>query len=252
MYDGSTRRAALRLLSQGRTLSEVSRELAVSRSALKDWRDNGWEPKFSSSCYRCESLATVPPDPAAYSHRLGLYLGDGCISHMRRGVYSLRVACCDAYPRLIGECEASIKAVRPGAKVFRVQESGCTAVVPLWKHWPCLFPQHGPGRKHERHVVLEPWQEEIVRAHPGPFLRGLFHSDGCRITNWTVKVVNGEPKRYEYPRYFFTNFSEDILGLCTWALDLVGIEHRRPSPRNISVARRASVAILDQHVGPKS
>ena len=99
---------------------------------------------------------------------------------------------------------------------------------------------------------LEPWQEEIVREHPGLFLRGLFHSDGCRVLNWTEKVVAGERKRYEYPRYFFTNASEDILGLCTWALDLLGIEHRRPSPRNVSVARRASVAILDQHVGPKS
>jgi hypothetical protein len=24
------------------------------------------------------------------------------------------------------------------------------------------FPQHGPGRKHERPIVLEPWQLEIV------------------------------------------------------------------------------------------
>jgi hypothetical protein len=27
-----------------------------------------------------------------------------------------------------------------------------------WKHWPCLFPQHGPGRKHERRIALVPWQ----------------------------------------------------------------------------------------------
>ena len=24
------------------------------------------------------------------------------------------------------------------------------------KHWPCLFPQHGPGRKHERKIELTP------------------------------------------------------------------------------------------------
>ena len=120
------------------------------------------------------------------------------------------------------------------------------------KHWPCLFPQHGPGRKHEREIVLEPWQVAFVEGHPGPFLRGLFNSDGCRITNWTERPVGGERKRYEYPRYFFSNRSEDILQLCEWALDLLGVEHRRSNAWNISVARRASVAVLDQHVGPKS
>ena len=91
----------------------------------------------------------------------------------------------------------------------------------------------------------------IVDQHPGRFLRGLFHSDGCRVTNWTEKMVAGERKRYEYPRYFFSNRSEDILRLCEWALDLLGIEHRRSNVWNVSVARRASVAALDAHVGPK-
>ena len=55
---------------------------------------------------------------------------------------------------------------------------------------------------HDRPIVLEPWQRALVSADPRPFLRGLFHSDGGRITNWTVRPVGGEPKRYEYPRYF--------------------------------------------------
>jgi hypothetical protein len=68
-------------------------------------------------------------------------------------------------------------------------------------HWPCLFPQHGAGRKHERPIVLEPWQRETIEADPRPFLRGLFRSDGCRITNWAVRQLAAGPKRYEYPRY---------------------------------------------------
>jgi hypothetical protein len=88
--------------------------------------------------------------------------------------------------------------------------------------------------KHTRRIVLEPWQQEIVEAHTGPFLRGLFHSDG-----------------YTYPRYFFTNKSTDILDLCAAGLDRLGIAHRRPRPDTISVARRAAVAALDEHVGPK-
>lgn len=120
-----------------------------------------------------------------------------------------------------------------------------------WKHWPCVFPQHGVGAKHTRPIVLESWQQAIVERHPGRFLRGLFHSDGCRIVNWTEKTVAGERKRYEYPRYFFTNASEDILELCTWALDLLGIAWRRPTERQISMARERAVVMLDEHVGPK-
>ena len=57
-------------------------------------------------------------------------------------------------------------------------------------------------------------QREIVERQPGQFLRGLFHSDGCRITNWTQRVVAGELQRYEYARYVFTNHSSDVMGLC--------------------------------------
>ena len=47
----------------------------------------------------------------------------------------------------------------------------------------CLFPQHGPGRKHMRIIELEPWQPVIVRKYPGEFARGLFHSGGWRGVN---------------------------------------------------------------------
>jgi hypothetical protein len=91
-----------------------------------------------------------------------------------------------------------------------------------------------------------------VRRHAGRFLRGLFHSEGCRVTNWTVRPVAGQPKRYEYPRYFFSNSSTDIIGLCAWALDLLEIPWRMARPNMLSVARREAVAALDVHVGPKS
>jgi hypothetical protein len=87
---------------------------------------------------------------------------------------------------------------------------------------------------------------------PGTILRGLFHSDGCRFTNWTERVVAGQPKRYEYPRYMFSNTSTDIIGLCTWALDLLDIPWRTCRPDLVSVARREAVATLDVHVGPKA
>jgi hypothetical protein len=62
----------------------------------------------------------------------------------------------------------------------------------------CLFPQHGPGRKHERVLEMADWQRAIVERHPADFLRGLFHSDGCRVNNWATREVRGEKKRRSY------------------------------------------------------
>ncbi|WP_374455212.1 hypothetical protein [Nocardioides sp.] len=121
-----------------------------------------------------------------------------------------------------------------------------------WKHWPCLFPQHGPGRKHERPIVLEAWQEEVVQAFPADFLRGLFHSDGARVNNWATRIVAGQKRRYDYPRWQFSNRSEDILALCGWALDLVDIAWRRSGPWTVSVSRRDAVVALDSLIGMKT
>jgi hypothetical protein len=56
---------------------------------------------------------------------------------------------------------------------------------------------------------------------------------------------------YAYPRYNFSNASADIRQIFCDACDLLGIEWRVMNARNISVARRRSVALLDSFVGPK-
>ncbi|MGV9453332.1 helix-turn-helix domain-containing protein [Streptomyces sp. NPDC003635] len=247
MYDVSTRKRALMLVAQGRSLNSVSRVTGISRAAIRSWQQ------------RLEPLPRIAPqdpgppaDESSYSYLLGLYLGDGCISAHPRGTgYYLRIACADAWPGLIQQCREAITKVRPGIGVYLIQKEGCTTVTSYSPYWPRIFPQHGPGKKHERTITLEPWQQEIVETHPWEFIRGLVHSDGCRVTNWTTRLVRGEWKRYEYPRYFFTNLSSDIIGLFTEALDRVGVEWRRANSRNISVARKASVALMDAHVGPK-
>ncbi|MEU1119761.1 MULTISPECIES: transcriptional regulator [unclassified Streptomyces] len=257
MYDMGTRKRALHLVSQGRSLNSVSKETGVSRAAIRSWQTRIEPLGYDGArpCPRCRDVPGGPENPAAYSYLLGLYLGDGCVSLNQRGVYSLRIACADAWPGLIEACAEAILAVRPDNKVCRVQSVGCQYVTSWSKHWPCLFPQHGPGRKHERKIALEPWQQEIVDAHPWDFVRGLIHSDGCRITNWTTRLVSGVRKRYEYPRYFFTNKSDDIRDLFTRTLDALGVgwTHctRHGNPFNISVARKADVALMDVHVGPK-
>jgi hypothetical protein len=251
VYSRVVRARAAELLAGGLSLNATSKRLGVSRATLREWRDNPAQAdNRPTDCPRCNR--SVALDTWAYSHLLGLYLGDGCISSGRKQVYSLRITCDQRYPRLIAETRGSLAAVRPGAKTYLVATVGCVNVLGYWKHWPCLFPQHGPGRKHQRPIVLADWQREIVVRHPERFVRGLFHSDGCRITNWTVRTVAGRPKRYEYPRYLFSNESADIVGLCTWALDLLGVAWRLPRHNMVSVARREAVAVLDTHVGPKT
>ncbi|WP_240044318.1 hypothetical protein [Nocardioides albidus] len=142
--------------------------------------------------------------------------------------------------------------VKPGGRPHTRRAPGCIITTASWQHWLCLFPQHGPGRKHERPIVLEDWQRSIVECHPGPFLRGLFHSDGARVNNWARRPVAGEPKVYRYPRWQFCNASADIRELCCWALDLVAIPWRPSNTRVISVSRREAVARLDALIGLKS
>jgi hypothetical protein len=82
-----------------------------------------------------------------------------------------------------------------------------------------------------------------VRAARRLFIRGLIHSDGCRI----VANDRGRPS----PRYHFSNRSEDIKRLYCESLDALGIKWTRPSEDDIAIYRKASVAIMDGFVGPK-
>jgi len=144
-----------------------------------------------------------------------------------------------------------MSAVRPDNKVSTQQQVGCTEVISHSKHWPCLLPQHGPGKKHLRTIELQPWQRTIVMENPGRFARGLFHSDGYRGINRVRAHSAGGDRWYEYPRYLFTNESRDILGLCGETLDQLGVAWRYSRRNAISVARREAVARLDEFVGPK-
>ncbi|MFE6685404.1 transcriptional regulator [Streptomyces sp. NPDC057743] len=256
MYDRATRERVLALVTQGRSLNSVSKQTGISRYAIRSWQTRIQPlPRTAAACSRCEREPRPPGALSSYAYLLGLYLGDGCISRQPRGGYALRIACADAWPGLISACREAMQAVRPMNSVCTVQKQGCVMVTSSSQHWPCLFPQHGPGKKHERRIALEGWQQAIVDDHPWEFIRGLVHSDGCRITNWTVRTVGGERKRYEYPRYFFTNTSPDIVRLYTDTLDKVGVAWKptRQSRKaeNISVAQRGSVALMDQHIGPK-
>ncbi|MEW2514861.1 helix-turn-helix domain-containing protein [Streptomyces sp. NPDC046870] len=259
IHGTDVRQRALTLLRGGVKNADVARVLNVPVGTVGYWKHldrakRGECPgRHDPPCPRCHGREL---DEVAYSYLLGLYLGDGHISHYsQHRVPNLMISCTEAWPGLMDACEAAMRTVFPDNRVCRVRRTGCSNVKVYSKHLHCLFPQHGPGKKHERPIVLEPWQQGIVDAHPWEFIRGLIHSDGCRITNWTTRLVGGERKRYEYPRYFFTNTSADIVRLFTDALDKVGVEwktlNQSRAAVTVSIARKASVTLMDTHVGPK-
>lgn len=237
----------MNLLAQGLTVSQVSRRLTVSRAAIRAWRDDGLLPR-RGVCPRCDQASL---DERGYAALLGFYLGDGTISAVAR-CHALRISCDATLPLIVDDVTSLISTVRAGSRVFHVRAPGVVVVQAHWKHWPCLFPQHGPGRKHERPIVLEPWQLTIVDHHPDALLRGLFHSDGSRVANWATRPVGGVVKRYHYPRWQFCNESDDIHRICQHALDIVGVPWRRSSRKHTSVSTRAGVSTLDELIGPKA
>jgi hypothetical protein len=193
--------------------------------------------------------STATPTPTCLGCTSGMAaFGDGCLSRHPR-VWRLRVTLDSAYPRIVAECASAMAAVSPRSRVHILRRSigRCVDVSSYWKHWPCYLPQHGPGPKHTRRIVLADWQSRIVEDFGERFIRGLIHSDGTRIT---ARERKGRYVRYA-PRYAFSNRSEDILQIFRAACETAGIHCTRASRKQIAVYSKAAVARLDTFVGPK-
>lgn len=240
------------LLAAGFNDCQIARLTGVPRPTVRDWRSaRRWLSTPEESCESCGAAVHHFDElPGSYVYLLGLYLGDGCLSQHPRGVFRLRVVLDSRYPRIVSECAGAMSDVLPSNRpgVQRKRGENAFEVGIYSKQLPCLFPQHGAGPKHERKIRLTPWQRRLAERHPELLLRGLIHSDGCRFTN----TVRHPRKTYEYPRYNFTNRSEDIKRIFCDTCDLLGIEWRVMNAWNISVARRLSVARLDEFIGPKA
>ena len=239
--------AVQRLITTGMNDCAIARQTGIPRRTVWDWRYCGSQVRTrtqrgSSACGIEHDFAALWP--AAYCYVFGLYLGDGCISRNGR-VWRLRIVLDAKYPRIIAHCREAIDILMPGQRAATLRRSDSCIEVSLYsKHWPCLLPQHGPGKKHTRPIRLEPWQEVLVKQAWEEFIRGLIDSDGCRV------VANDRGVRSV--RYHFSNRSEDILGLFSGALDALGIPWTWPSRHCIAGYRKAANARLDEFVGPKS
>lgn len=235
---------ALSLVTEGMSDREVAACTGIPRRTIYDWRAGRVPIRLRTPCDVCGGRPERLPGPA-YAYLLGLYLGDGCISAAGR-TYRLRIACDAGYPGLVDACVAALETLMPRKSAWagRRPSSRCIDVSMYSNHWPCLLPQHGPGRKHHRPIALEAWQEAIIARQQRHFVRGLIHSDGCRV------VAND--RGVESVRYHFSNRSDDIRTLLCRSLDALGVRWTRPCWKEVAIYRKASVAILDSFVGPKS
>ena len=170
-------------------------------------------------------------------------MGDGCIARVGR-TQSLRFSLDPRYPGVVDRLRSLLAAMFACNAVNTVRaDDGATLVVCVYScHMACLFPQHGSGKKHQRPIVLEPWQSEAVSCHPWEFIRGCLWTDGCSFVNRTG--------RYAYRSWDFCNYSDDIRRLFGAACTMVGVEHRIYTKR-VRICRRPSVALIDAHVGDK-
>jgi hypothetical protein len=248
-------REVFRLRAAGLSIAAIARQVGIARATARDWLAEGEAVALARPRRQersCDLDSAHHPvgalDEPAYAYLLGQYLGDGCVSPMR-STYRLRIVCCDAYPGIRDECADAIRRVRPAGRVGFVHRQGCTELTNYWLHWPCLLPHGEGGVKHLRAIELAEWQRAIaLDRHPEEFVRGLIHSDGWRGTN-RVRGANGSP--YAYPRYQFSNRSDDIKQLFVEGCDRLGVEVRRMNAVSLSVAKQHSVEILDRFVGPK-
>ena len=244
MHQPDTIRAALDLAAGGSSATDIARRLAIPRSTVRDWlagkAPNAQRQREAAGATRPERL------PDVYAYLLGIYLGDGCLSAAPRGVFKLRLFLDAKYPGIVEECVAAIEAIRPGSKIGVLRRGGgrWLEVYAYWKAWPVLFPQHGPGRKHNRRIVLEPWQEQLVALDPDLLLRGLIQSDGCRF-------MNTGRKGWRHPRYSFSNRSADIRAIFCAACERLDLRWTA-APHTVYVSRKEDVWLLDQVVGPKA
>jgi hypothetical protein len=168
-------RAAMEGLAQGLSLAEISRATGIPRSTIRNWRDGRTRRVEASgrACPVCRQPCLPIPDDrhGAYAYLLGQYLGDGGIYEHRRRVFRLVIFGDAKYPGIAREVADAIATVAPQVSV-KQQRRGpartCLATNAYSRCWPCLFPQHGRGPKHERSIRLADWQRRSPAGIPSP------------------------------------------------------------------------------------
>jgi hypothetical protein len=259
MHPPEVREQALRLTAAALNDCEISRRMGIPRATIRDWRRPSYVPRTSAppreTCPRCWRAAKpISFTPDDYAELLGLYLGDGCISPGPR-TDRLRISLDSKYPDIIRDARQLLERSFPNNSVDVVpfHDGACVNVSVYSSHLVCLFPQHGPGMKHKRRILLEGWQQEHVNRAPWAFLRGCIRSDGC-VFHQPHGRSPAEALRISQLRV--QQHSEDIARLFADTAASLGLRPRINCDRNgrwdVRINRRESVARMLENVGRKT
>jgi hypothetical protein len=249
--------AVLQLRESGLGARRIARQAGVPISTVQDWIAGKLPRSFGGGTIGCSQCGHPEHEfsnlKREYVYLLGLYLGDGTVSTHPRQVFKLRIFLDKKYPGIIDECEGAMRATLPTSRANRrLTVSNCYEVYSFSRAWPCLFPQRGPGMKHQRRIWLSEWQQELAERWPEALLRGLIHSDGCRFTN-----TRGSSDTWSAPRYAFSNVSTDLTSIFCTACDKLDLRWTGAFPEGqrkavtIYVSRKDDVARMDEFIGPK-
>lgn len=250
-YDKDSYEAVVSLLGKGLSDRRIAAMTGVGYGTVRRWRVID-RPPLSVEYSQLDAEWKVS-DGQGYCYLLGCYLGDGTLC-VQKGRW-VQIVNDRRYPGITHEICDAMAATFP-CRSPRVHPSSVGESDVICISHPAVlkaFPQHGPGRKHLRPIVLTDWQLKLTHAHPGSLIRGLIHSDGCRVVNrFKTKLPSGRGAEYSYVRYFFSNLSEDIRKIFREHCELLNIRVTQSNHRNLTVSHRDSVAILEKIVGPKT
>lgn len=229
---------ARRLESLNTPKTKIAKELGVPRGTVRYWLQNNGvpqrQPKYPPIL---EHLEEHKED---YAYLLGLYLGDGDISKVRKTL-RLRIFLDSKHVEIEQKVKGALQRVFYKNKTTSYKahkNSNCKTVYVYYSKIDDYFLPGGLGRKHTRPIVLHDWQTKIIKEVPAPFLVGLIHSDGSRYQSRGRWFYN------------FTNKSKDIIDLFIDTANQLGIKYRvrfvpQAQKYMVEITRKAEVIKLD-------
>jgi len=188
----------------------------------------------------------------SYSYVLGFYLGDGCLQHDKKKKtrsYTLFISNQANFHKMNQQISKSLEVLfqKKVVRIYKRKNSNCLNIKLTAVNLNLLFP-HGEGKKHERKIVLEDWQLNLIEKFPKEFIKGMLESDGCRFQ--ARKICS------TYYVYKFDNKSCDLHEILQRIAKILNLHFTFTSSKGnkihtTSFYKKEDVLFLDSFIGVK-
>jgi len=242
-------KTVLLLKNDGLNDCEIARITSIPRRTIQGWiktppkifTDNIINNRYYYNNELKEQIINDINLKKIYSYILGLYLGDGCIDILSRTL-RLRIFLDAKYVHLNNYVEEMLKIFFYKSKITRYNHGdNCICFAVNCKELKNIFPQMGPGRKHNREIKLSQWQTQNIMH--SELLMGLFHSDGCFYVS------------DDRDNYNFSNRSVDIHNIfqnsCTYFNVKYTVSRYQGEIKSTNINKRKDVVKLYYLIGSK-